>query len=232
MKTILLYGQRRSGNHFLISIILQQFQRWVHINDVKLSYKEYITYKNTTTTLGRIDRRYTGFNGVDCVLISMEDKEIDYNELAKFSSEDDVHSIMLLRNPYNMAASIWEYSRKNLSITSKSISLWKIYANQYISDIQINLKVLYDKLVVDQNYVSECLFNLGIKNTTIDNTITQPYQKSSFKDTTLSKKTYGGLADCNFKDDSTFLELFDNENIQYIDKLWNQVLITQTPRFS
>lgn len=230
MKIILLYGLRRSGNHFLISTILQQFQTWVHINDVGLSYDDYIIYKNTPKTLGRIDREYTGFKGVDCVLISMEDKQIEYEELAKFSTEEDVHSIMLLRNPYNNAASLWQMTRKCPEYTSNCISLWKIYASQYLSDTPIHLKVLYDKFATDENYVTECLSRLGIQNTTIDNTITHPFQRSSFKDETLSKKCYGGLADCNFKNDPAFLELFDNETIQDIDKLWNQVLIIQNPQ--
>ena len=227
MKTILLYGLRRSGNHFLTSMILQQFQKWVHINDVRLSYDEYLKYKNIPKTLGRIDRNYTGFDGVDCVLISMEDKQIDYDELLKFSSEEDVHSIMLLRNPYNNAASVWQMTRKRQGYTNNTISLWKIYAKQYLSNIPINLKVLYDKLATDETYVTECLSKLGIHNTIIDTSITQPFQRSSFKDETLSKKCYGGLADCNFKDEPAFLELFDNETIQDIDKLWNEVLFIQ-----
>ena len=45
MKTIILYGLRRSGNHFLISTILQQFSNYVHINDTDLSYNKYIDIK-------------------------------------------------------------------------------------------------------------------------------------------------------------------------------------------
>ena len=46
MKTIIVYGLRRSGNHFLISIILQQFSNYVHINNTDLSYDKYVKYKN------------------------------------------------------------------------------------------------------------------------------------------------------------------------------------------
>ena len=58
MKTIILYGLKRSGNHFLISTILQQFSNCVHINNVKLSYDKYIEWKNIEKTKERIDQAY------------------------------------------------------------------------------------------------------------------------------------------------------------------------------
>jgi len=41
MIIILFFGIRRSGNHFVISQIINNFKNIVHMNDVKLSYEEY-----------------------------------------------------------------------------------------------------------------------------------------------------------------------------------------------
>lgn len=46
MKTILLFGLKKSGNHFIISTILQQYSNYVHINNTVLSYEKYIKFKN------------------------------------------------------------------------------------------------------------------------------------------------------------------------------------------
>jgi hypothetical protein len=59
MKTIIVYGLRRSGNHFLISSILQQFTNYVHLNDINISFNEYIKYKNITKDKETVDRKYS-----------------------------------------------------------------------------------------------------------------------------------------------------------------------------
>jgi hypothetical protein len=85
MKTIILYGLRRSGNHFLISTLLQQFSNYVHINDLSsLSYDNYIKWKNIEKTKECIDNVWTGFKDVECVVISLENKTINNNELDNF----------------------------------------------------------------------------------------------------------------------------------------------------
>ena len=85
MKTILLFGLRRSGNHFIISTILQQFDLSVHINDVNLSYDKYSEFKNINITSKRANN-YIGFKNADCVIISMENKIIDFKEYQKLIS--------------------------------------------------------------------------------------------------------------------------------------------------
>ena len=76
MKTIIIYGLRRSGNHYLISTILQQFTNYVHINDTILSYEKYNTYKEIEKTVNQIDNDWTGFKDVECVIISIENQLI------------------------------------------------------------------------------------------------------------------------------------------------------------
>ena len=72
MKTIILYGLRRSGNHYLISTIMQQFNNVIHINDVDLRFDTYNHFKNIKISKRRIDNEWTGFKDAECVIISME----------------------------------------------------------------------------------------------------------------------------------------------------------------
>ena len=107
MKTIIIFGLRRSGNHFLISTILQQYSNYVHINNVdNLSYDKYIQYKNIKKDRIRIDHKWTGFKEVDCVVISMENKKIDFDVLDQFNTLNNCYSIILLRCPYSNFSSV------------------------------------------------------------------------------------------------------------------------------
>ena len=69
----------------LISTILQQFSNYVHINDTDLSYNKYIKYKNIKKNKETIDNKWSGFKDVECVVISIENKILDSNEIDKFS---------------------------------------------------------------------------------------------------------------------------------------------------
>jgi hypothetical protein len=212
MKTILLFGLRRSGNHYIISLLLQSFQNNVHINDVPLEYDNYIKYKDIDTTVKNINNNYTGFKGADCIIISMENKIIDYNELNKFYNIDNLVTIILLRNPYDHLSSVWKVYNKNLVKTNEIINLWQIYAYFFMSDDNL-IKILYDKLLTDEKYFIDTLNEIGIFNIEFDKNFVIPFQNSSFNNTEKSKKVYSKLNECNYKDDSQFIKLFENNKI-------------------
>ena len=108
MKTIIIHGLRKSGNHFLIPIILQQFLNYVHINNSDtLSYDKYIKWKNIVKTKNRIDHEWTGFKDVECVVISLENKRID-----NFRKIDNCYFFILLRSPYCHFSSAWSVYNK------------------------------------------------------------------------------------------------------------------------
>jgi hypothetical protein len=218
MIIILFFGIRRSGNHFVISQIINNFKNIVHMNDVELSYTEYNIYKNIEITQNRIDCKYTGFKNAECIIISMENKIINFNELQKFNSEKNVYPIILLRNPYNMAASAWKVYKKNIYLTKEIIDLWILYANIFIENNNL-IKILYDEFNVNENYAYNIL-NIIIKNPIIDKNIKITHQISSFNDNN-SQKSYGNIEDCIYYNDPDFIQLFNDINI--IKNIWNKI---------
>ena len=224
MKTIILHGLRRSGNHFLISIILQQFSNYVHINDVCLSYDNYIKWKNIEKNKERVDNSWTGFKDVECVVISLENKTIDNNELDNFRKIDNCYFCILLRSPYCHFSSVWEvykYKKNKAKRLLEIIKLWKIYAKFFIHNNNEFIKVLYDELSTNKDYKINVLKNLGIDNIKINENKPINYQHSSFNSNPAHKQqVYKTLEDCVFKDDEYFLKLVKDKEI---DNLWDLV---------
>tara|TARA_B110000208_G_scaffold121309_1_gene148125 strand:- start:7091 stop:7771 length:681 start_codon:yes stop_codon:yes gene_type:complete len=219
MKTIILYGLRRSGNHFFISTILQQFKNSVHLNDVFLSYTEYCRYKMIDKTKERNDHEYIGFKDTECVIISLENKMIDEAELDKFIEVDDCHIFILLRSPYCHFSSVWSVYNKNEEKLLEMIKLWKIYAERFIHD-SISTKVLYDEFTVNEHYRKRILNSIEIKDLDIklDHYIT--YQVSSFTNKDNQKQVYKNINECIYKDDKRFIELVKDDEIV---KLWDSI---------
>tara|TARA_Y100000389_G_scaffold202684_1_gene248745 strand:+ start:1575 stop:2270 length:696 start_codon:yes stop_codon:yes gene_type:complete len=221
MKTIILYGLRRSGNHFLISLILQQFSNYVHLNDICLSYDNYIKWKNINKTKERIDCGWTGFKDVECVVISLENKTID-KELDKFRKIENCNVLFLLRSPYCHFSSVWRVYNKNESKLLEIIKLWKIYAKHFIQNDEF-IKVLYDELSTDDNYIVNLLKKLDIYNIkSIDKSKYIRFQKSSFgSNSAQQKQVYKTLENCVFKNDVNFIKLLKDK--KEIDNLWDLV---------
>jgi len=221
MKIILLYGLRRSGNHFLISTILQQYTNYVHINDVRLSYLNFEKYKNIDKNKSRIDNEWTGFKGVECVVISMENKMIDFDILDAFHKIKNCYSIILLRCPYSNFASNWKVYNKNYDKLIEIIKLWKIYANIYIDDNKL-IKVLYDEFAVNNIYIINILQKLNINILKINTNEYIQYQDSSFKDENENKKRINDtITSCVYKNDTEFIKLIDDVEIY---NLWNIII--------
>jgi len=218
IKTILLFGLRRSGNHFLISTILQQCSNYVHINDVNLDYNSYMKYKNIKQTLQRKDNQWTGFKDTECVIISMENKQINKEEIDKFRTLENCHIIMLLRTPYCHFSSVWQVYKKNQKHLLDIIKLWKIYAKLYLNNDSGILKVLYDEYSINENYMTNILNKIGFDNIKIDKKKNIAYQESSFQNEKEQRNVYKSLENCVFKDDKTFLNLVQDEEIKELYK--------------
>ena len=220
MKTIIVHGLRRSGNHFLISIILQQFSNYVHINNTDLSYDKYVLYKNIEKEKERKDKNWIGFKDVECVVISLENKTINNNELDKFRKIDNCYFLILLRSPYCHFSSVWKVYNKNESRLLRIIKLWKIYS-EYLIHNNGCIKVLYDELSTKENYKINLLKKIGIDNINENEYKQIMYQTSSFNSNSVHKQqVYKTLENCVFKDDKKFLKLVKDEEI---DNLWDLV---------
>lgn len=219
MKTIILYGLRRSGNHFLISTILNNFENFVHMNDIKLSYEQYLKYKETEITQNTSNRCYTGFKNTECVLLSLENKNINFNEIEKFNNINDCHIILLLRSPYTNLSSTWKVTTKNKIKTIKVLKLWEDYANLFLQENNL-IKVFYDELSSNDKYRNNILNKLNIQHKNI-NKYSSIYQKSSFNKSSQKSQIYKNLNNCIYNNDEEFCNLFINTNIE---SLYNQIL--------
>lgn len=220
MKTIIIYGLRRSGNHYLISTILQQFTNYVHINDTILSYEKYNTYKEIEKTVSQIDNDWTGFKDVECVIISIENQLINKYELQLFNHIYDMHIMMLIRCPYSHFSSVWKVYNKDKTMLTYLIKLWKLYAEEFNNPESKNIiKVVYDEYVVNDRYIINTLQKLGINNININNDIEIPYQKSSFKTNEKQRQVYRTINNCNYKTDINFIKLVKDNDIATMWKL-------------
>lgn len=227
MKTIILYGLRRSGNHFLISNILQHFDSVVHINNcLEFSFNKYQKFKSINITAHRSDRKFIGFKNAECVLISMENKIIDQNELDKFKSVDDCHVILLLRNPYNNLASAWKQYILNSELkqpkpeqVDQIHSLWIDYAYQYLTGDMVN--VIYDSFTESEEYRREIITSLGIHIQDVNLNQEIKWQCSSYSDNAKKQKIWGTLKDSVYADDPEFVKLFKNGKHE---ELWNKII--------
>ena len=220
MKTIIIYGLKRSGNHFLISVILNQFSNYVHLNDIELSYDQYIKYKNKKKIMNRVDNKYSGFKNVQCVILSLENKIIDEDEINKFKIIDDCYFLILLRSPYCNFSSTWKINKKyKKNKLLEIIKLWKIYAKIFLNNNEY-IKVIYDELSTNINYKINLLKNLGINNINFNNIKNIPYQKSSFYNNHNKGQIYKTKETCIYKNNKLFLNLVDDKEI---DNLWNLI---------
>ena len=227
MKTIILYGLRRSGNHFFISNILQHFDHAVHINNCQeFSFNNYQKFKSINITAHRSDREFIGFKNAECVLISIENKIIDQNELDKFKSVDDCHVMLLLRNPYNNLASAWKEYILNLKpnrVKPEQVyqihSLWIDYAYQYLKADMVN--VLYDSFVESEEYRKRIITSLGITSRNVRLNQKIKWQCSSYSDNAKKQKIWGTLKDSVYADDPEFVKLFKNSKHE---ELWNKII--------
>ena len=227
MKTIIIFGIKRSGNHFLISSILQNFSNYVHINDYHIQenmFEKYIEFKDIDITNNRCDSsrsydpEWLGFKGAECVIISLENQKINFDILDKFNKVQDCHIILLLRSPYSHFTSIWEQYNKNLNCTKFMLSLWKTYARIFTNDNYL-IKVLYDEFNSNNEYFINTLKNIGIplnKINKIDKEKKIRHQQSSWLDKDDKNKArtiYSTLENCYFNNDKLFVELLDDKEI-------------------
>lgn len=231
MKIIIFYGLKRSGNHFVLSTIMQHYKNIVHINNLnKLNYKIFIKNKDVEITVREKDQWLSGVKGADCVILSLENRTINETEIHKFiTNEEDVNVVLLLRNPYNQLSSAWKVYNKDAEKVTSHLKLWPSYARYFLNENNnydfINIRILYDKFCENEEYVKKVFEKLGINEVQFDKDLTIHYQKSSFKNGNQARKCYGSLEDCIFHDDPNFLQLFDtNDRKNRFKGLWKKVL--------
>jgi len=184
-----------------------------------LSYKKYIKYRKIRMTQSRSDREYTGFKDAECVIISMENKDIDNRELNMFGKLDDCYPVMLIRCPYDHLSSVWKVYEMDTKRTKEILDLWEKYAETFIKDDKL-IKVVYDELCSNKKYLLGILEKIGIKNPVYDQEKKIIWQDSSFEDKKHARKIYNTLETCNYARDPRFTRMFEKRN-HY--NLWNTI---------
>ena len=154
-----------------------------------------------------------GFKGAPCVVISVENKNIDFNLLTRFNKLDDCHSIILLRCPYSHFSSVWRVYNKTEDKLKEIVELWKIYSKIFISNGKL-IKVLYDKYATDDGYIIDILKKVGVIINEVNKNVQIKWQESSFEDKNKQRKTYDTLQTCIFHKDQGFINLVKDEEIQ------------------
>ncbi len=196
------------------------------MNDIKLSFNDYLKYINIEKNKERIDCKWTGFKDVECVLMSLENKTIDNTELDHFRKIDDCYFLILLRCQYSHFSSVWEIYKKNESRLLRIVKLWKIYAEHFINNSDCGfIKVLYDEFTINEKYRTNVIKKLGIDNINIDVNKYIQCQNSSFNKRhsrdQYKQQVYRTLENCVFKDDEQFVKLVKDKEI---DNLWDLLI--------
>jgi len=218
VKTIILYGCKRSGNHGLINLFIKSDKNYVHINDTILSYDQYNKAKLIDISKRDIDRRYTGLKGANLVILSMENQLPDYAEMKKFENMSDIFRLILLRNPYNTFASIWKFFDKSTYSLNGAIYWWfqysKIFLNESEDDASL-IKVIYDKFYSDSEYRIDIFNQCGIDFGEVEGYIDgfTKYGVSSFEDKKLQRSRNYTLESNPYNDDREFMKMVSHQVI-------------------
>jgi hypothetical protein len=182
----------------------------------------------------RSDGEYIGFKGVDCVVLSMENKKIKWGEIEKFRGYKDVHVLVLLRNPVGNFASMWKvYSRRKCT---KMFPTWGKLWHHYAGTIDENHQgsvpftpVLYENIagVSKEEHICRLLQQIGIHQPNLKDTKSILYQRSSFKNTKNTRRTGDTLETCPFTKNQPFRNLMDPMIVEFTET-WDRIIQDRT----
>ena len=95
MKVIIQIGIKRSGNHGILNLIKKSgIKNYIHMNDIHhFTYENYEYFSKKEPEYNPVnDHNWTGFKGVDVVIISLENKCIPKKVENFMTSSGDIHS--------------------------------------------------------------------------------------------------------------------------------------------
>jgi len=225
MNIILFFGIKRSGNHGIIQLIINNYKKVVHINACDLLYDNYLKYKDIEISKKNSDYYYVGFKNADCVVFSVENNICDNTILEKFLKLENISIIFLLRNPFNNYDS-W---RKNTINNCQNIDLlwasewknmWLKFANFFLEKRNDIIYILYDKFYSDKKYQINILNKLSIDLNTMNLDKKYNYTFSSFDDVNYSRRMWGTSDNLLYKDNISN-EIFSDK---IVESTWIKIL--------
>lgn len=205
---IRIFALRRSGHHAIINWILSTFdqQKICFINDC-----------SRTHNIKKLSKRKNKDN--DCYLYNLEHYDLsllDYSLLKEYESQrKHFTNIVILRDIFNWAASIYNFPREAKERIPLTIDLWKTYAKIFIGETnpfkEQTIFIKYNNWFLNKEYREQIAKQLNIKPK--ETSLKQLGSKSSF-DSHL--KDYSQMKTIDrwkvFQSDQEFMNLFDEES--------------------
>lgn len=161
------FGLRRSGNHAIINWLMPMLGKNVyHINDVH-PYKDNLCrlYKNCKMIKDKP-------NDADSVIVSYENVNLSEPWTTMDIESDQIIHMLLLRDPYNTLASIFNNSiavkNPNFRVPQYNFKeMWHNYAKEFIGNTNYlpddTIKVNFNKWFVNKQYREEITKSAGLE---------------------------------------------------------------------
>lgn len=163
-----LYGLRRSGNHAIINWLIPMADGLAcHINDAQLPYRIYNS-KNIMLKQQDVDP-----GKINVTIINYENRNLAKFDPPKFKiCADKVEHILLLRDPYNTAASLlknqYVLEHSNFRVPMYNIAQqWIQYAKEYFGLTQhlpeSTIKIGFRQWLTDAEFRKSIADHLGLE---------------------------------------------------------------------
>jgi len=234
---IFLVGIKRSGNHAISNWLYPMLDKYLHINDMKLknmkNYNKFLNkrYITNKSNIKFKNYNFTYFSKDSNLLISFEDQYLDKlaNSINEFNNSKSV--ILLIRNPFNMLASIYKLSFNSLFENYKNRlhffkSLWKSYAKEFLGITNFfnnKILILYDKWVQNDMYRKEIINKLGLVFNDCNKNTVSGYGHSSFDRKVKDASKLNVLTRYEYFNNDPFFINIVLEDIELYN-LWNDII--------
>ncbi len=226
LEQIQFFGLRRSGNHALISFLMDRFRgRRIHANNLAVSGRGQarLAVGHLTETPGESEAR-------GCCLASFEDHPLRRAADLPFGSK----RVLVLRDPFNMFASRLQMIRNRpgtshasaCSVNPRIVALWKSYAREFLGETEFLGKTIvpisFNRWLDDQAYREEIGGQFGDASKKWPEI--SPFSQGSsfdgfdFADTPMQMDLLNRWK--AFRKDPQYCELFDDEVIALSQRIF------------
>ena len=250
-KEIRIVGLRRSGNHGIIIWIRRHYANRIwHLNNVSPFKNPYRQLAKNYPDKEKLQKEAQGiFSQKECLVYNYENYSLESIANSKCEKKHDLYlgksyqkyDLLILRDPYNMFASIYQGQQQaegdsNYILTypnnQKSITrLWLDYAKEFLGETNYlkNDKILlnYNLWVSDRNYRQSISTQLDLEFCDTGFNVVKDYGGGSSFDGTKFNQQADKMDVLNrwqkFIDDEDYRKMFDNEIIEYSQKIFGRI---------
>lgn len=254
-KEIRVVGLRRSGNHGIIIWLRRHYDRHIlHLNNVSPMRNPYRQLYQNYSTKEKLKQEAKGiFSKKECLIYNYENYTLDSIVNSKCEKNHDIYlgksasrsDLLILRDPYNMFASIrkgqlQKKSNHNYLKTypknQKSISeLWLDYAKEFLGETnylkQNRVMLNYNQWVCDQEYRKNIAKKLDFNFCDTGFNVVKNYGGGSSFDGTKFNNQATKMDVLNrwqnFIDDPEYRQMFNSEIMEYSQKIFGSIKGTE-----